>query len=216
MSCDPSLVGSMASASECQQVWDGKLQTFLDSQCGLAPWQGLTFYSLGPRQPFLPLKGSQHSSGLPSDVYQAQRNKYCLVVWVSESHSQDLFPDTQITLLQRHCANCFWKASPLPVFSLPILPSPSFCFLSLLRLPEHVHEGDLLPPTAKWWEIGSLQCIEDTKLLQTRIIIDHLYLPTLKIRNAGIRIQWPLHPGAKECLTDFRGTSLKAHIVQSN
>lgn len=139
MSCDPSLVGTTASASECQQVWDGRLQMFLDSQCGLAPWQGLTFYSLGQCQPFLPLKGSQHSSGLPSDVYQAQRNKYCLVVWVSESRSQDLFPDTQ-TLLQRHCANCFWKASPLPVFSLSI---SSFPFLLLPLSPS-------APRTCPW------------------------------------------------------------------
>lgn len=88
--------------------------------------------TLWGRQPFLPLKGSQHSSGLPSDVYQTQRNKYCLVVWVSESRSQDLFPDTQITLLQCHCANCFWKASPPPSLLSPhfFLPLPSASSLS--------------------------------------------------------------------------------------
>lgn len=141
MSCGPSLVGTMDCASECQQVWDGKLQIFLDSQCGLASWQGLAFYCMGPCQPFLSLKSSQHSSGLPSDVYQTQRNKYCLVVWVSVSSSQDSSRVSSLTSAyssSESVCKSLWKPPlspsalsaflPFPSLLLPLLPlAPQTC-----------------------------------------------------------------------------------------
>lgn len=220
MSHDPSLLGSMDSSSECQQVWGGKLQIFLNSQCGLASWQGLAFYCMGPCQPFLSLKGSQHSSGLPSDVYQAQRNKYCLVVWVSESSSQDspwipsLTPDysSSASLCKSFCE----RLPSLPVHSL----LTSSCPFLLLPLSPSASQ------TYTWREHSTVEGRAERswfpavpwvhEALQTLFITDHLYLLILKIRDAVKRIQWPLHLGPKECLIDFRGKSLKAHIVQRN